>query len=82
MSAHDPKRTLPFSALVRSAGSMHFVLRPDPAHDWTLAPSIYDSGERVRTGHGVMSSQFVWSGELGEQARYRQIRPTEAVADK
>ena len=29
-----------------------------------------------------MNSQFVWSGKLGEQARYRQIRPTEAVADK
>src|SRR5262245_61577751 len=29
-----------------------------------------------------MTSQFVWSGELGEQARYRQVRPTKAVADK
>jgi hypothetical protein len=61
---------------------MHFVLRPNPAHDWTLAPSIHDSGERIRTGHGVMDSQFVWSGELGEQARYCQIRPTEAIAHK
>jgi hypothetical protein len=29
-----------------------------------------------------VNSQFVWSGESGEQARYRQIRPTEAIADK
>src|SRR6476469_6744121 len=61
---------------------MHFVLRPDPAHDRTLAPSLNDSGERVRTEHSVTNSQFVWSGESGEQARYRQIRPTEAIADK
>ena len=61
---------------------MHFVLRPDPAHDRTLAPSLNDSGERVRTEHSVTNSQFVWSGESGEQARYRQIRPTEVIADK
>ncbi|MGB6439102.1 MAG: hypothetical protein WBE89_07225 [Methyloceanibacter sp.] len=30
----------------------------------------------------MTNSQFVWSGESGEQARYRQIRPTEAIADK
>ena len=60
---------------------MHFVLRPDPAHDRTLAPSLNDSGERVRTEHSVTNSQFVWSGESGEQARYRQIRPTEVIAD-
>jgi hypothetical protein len=61
---------------------MHCVLRPDPAHDRTLAPSLNVSGERVRTEHSVTNSQFVWSGESGEQARYRQIRPTEAIADK
>ena len=70
-----------FLRLVRSAGSMHFVLRPDPAHDRTLAPSIYDSGESPNRTW-CDDSQFVWSGELGEQARYCQIRPTEAGADK
>src|SRR6478672_187064 len=92
MSAFDPRWTSPERA--RSAVSMladplrkaqqalmHFVLRPDPAHDRRLAPSLNVSGERVRTEHSV-NSQFVWSGESGEQARYRQIRPTEAIADK
>jgi hypothetical protein len=56
---------------------MHFVLRPDPAHDRTLAPSIYDSGERVRTRHGVMNTQFVWSGATGaNSARWDARRDT------
>ena len=63
-------------------GSVHRVLRCDPAHDGTLTSAGHVGSEGVRTRHAVLSRQFFRSSKIGQQAGHRQICPAETVSSE